>query len=129
MKTIAVLALVVGLGLGTTSAFALASKQPGHPKRGATSATGPTGATGAAPKGKAYGWYCRDQSRKHVQGQKGTPFSQCVTAMAKLKSGKTNSPAAACANLSKAHTPGQPGTPFSRCVAAGTKLLKDQHKP
>jgi hypothetical protein len=48
--------------------------------------------------------------------------------MAKLASGKTNSPQAACASMSKTHTAGEKGTPFSRCVAAGAKLLKDHHK-
>ena len=79
-------------------------------------------------KAKAYGRYCQDQSKKHVAGQKGTPFSQCVTAMAKLASGQTDSPKAACSAMSKKHVAGEKGTPFSRCVAAGAKLLRDQHK-
>jgi hypothetical protein len=79
-------------------------------------------------KAKAYGRYCQAQSKKHVSGQKGTPFSQCVTAMAKLASGTTSSPRAACAAMSKKHVSGQKGTPFSSCVAGGAKLLKDQHK-
>jgi hypothetical protein len=28
---------------------------------------------------------CKALSRKHVKGEKGTPFSRCVTAAAKLK--------------------------------------------
>jgi hypothetical protein len=44
--------------------------------------------------------------------------------MAKLATGVTSSPKAACANLSKARVAGQKGTPFSLCVAAGAKLLK-----
>jgi hypothetical protein len=36
-------------------------------------------------KAKAYGVYCQDQSKKHVAGEKGTPFSRCVSAAAKLK--------------------------------------------
>ena len=75
-------------------------------------------------KAKAYGRYCQDQSKKHVAGQKGTPFSQCVTAMAKLAHGSTNNPRTACKNLSKKHTAGQHGTPFSQCVSAGAKLLR-----
>jgi hypothetical protein len=77
---------------------------------------------------KAYGRYCQNQSKKHVAGQKGTPFSQCVTAMAKLATGKTNSPKTACAPMSKKHVAGEKGTPYSRCVAAGAKLLKDQNQ-
>jgi hypothetical protein len=128
MKSIALVLAVLALGLGTTSAFAVSGKHPSHPGHGATGATGPTGASGA-PNGKANGWYCRNESKKHVPGQKGTPFSRCVTAMAKLKSGTSSSPSAACAGLSKRHTPGEPGTPFSRCVSAGAKLLDDQHQP
>ena len=79
-----------------------------------------------AAKGKAYGRYCQGQSKTHVAGQKGTPFSQCVTAMAKLASGKTTSPKIACRTMSKKHVAGQKGTPFSRCVSAAAKLLKDQ---
>jgi hypothetical protein len=128
MKSFAFLAIVLAVGVASIPAFAVSSKQPSHPKNGATGATGPTGASAAAPKGKSYGWYCRNEPKKHVAGQNGTPFSQCVTAMAKLKNGKTHSPAAACASLSKSHTPGQAGTPFSRCVSAGAKLLRDQHR-
>src|SRR5437016_6160628 len=79
-------------------------------------------------KAKAYGRYCQNQSKKHVAGQKGTPFSQCVTAMAKLATGKTDSPKVACSAMSKKHVAGEKGTPFSRCVAAGAKLLRDQSK-
>jgi hypothetical protein len=79
-------------------------------------------------KAKAYGRYCQNQSKKHVAGQKGTPFSQCVTAMAKLASGQTNSPKAACSAMSKKHVAGQKGTPYSRCVVAGAQLKKDQKK-
>ena len=76
-------------------------------------------------KAKAYGRYCQDQSKKHVEGEKGTPFSQCVTAMAKLATGKTASPKAACKTLSKEHVAGEKGTPFSRCVKGAKKLLED----
>jgi hypothetical protein len=80
-------------------------------------------------KAKAYGRRCQDQdkSKKHVKGEKGTAFSQCVTAMAKLASGKTSSPRKACKHLSKKHKAGEKGTSFSRCVANGAKLLREQH--
>jgi hypothetical protein len=77
-------------------------------------------------KAKAYGKYCQNQSKKHVKGQSGTPFSKCVTAMAKLASGATTSPRSACKTESKKHVEGQSGTPFSKCVSAGAKLLHDQ---
>ena len=39
----------------------------------------------AKAKAKAYGKRCHGQSKKHVKGQKGTPFSRCVVAAAKLR--------------------------------------------
>ncbi len=78
-------------------------------------------------KAKAYGVYCQGQSKKHVKGEKGTPFSQCVTAMAKAASNKDLSPGQACKGMSKKHVKGQKGTPFSRCVKAAAKLRKAQH--
>jgi hypothetical protein len=81
---------------------------------------------GLPAKAKAYGRYCKDQSKKHEEGEKGTPFSQCVTAMAKLASGKSSSPRKACKELSKKHDEDEQGTPFSRCVSHGAKLLRDQ---
>jgi hypothetical protein len=80
-------------------------------------------------KAKAYGRYCKDQSKKRSDAEedtKGTPFSQCVTAMAKLASGATDSPRKACKELSKKHTEGDKGTPFSTCVKQGAKLLREQ---
>lgn len=77
-------------------------------------------------KAKAYGRYCQDFSKKHVAGTPGTPFSRCVTAMARLGSGRTDSPRIACRDLVKRHVAGEKGTPFSRCVVAGNELLKDQ---
>ena len=74
------------------------------------------------------GQLCQGESKKHVKGQKETPFSQCVTAMAKLHNGTTTSPAKACASMSRKHVKGQKGTPFSVCVAGGKKLLKSEKK-
>jgi hypothetical protein len=79
------------------------------------------------PAGHAYGWYCQNQSKTHVAGTPGTPFSACVTAMAKLASGTTDSPKAACAKESKKHVAGKPGTPYSNCVTGGAQLLKDKN--
>lgn len=113
--------LVSGLALLVSPALAFASAFPSDDGQPGPSATLPT-------KAKAYGHYCQNQSKKHVAGQKGTPFSQCVTAMAKLASGTTASPRTACASMSKKHVQGQKGTPFSNCVSSGAKLLKDKHK-
>ncbi len=132
--------LVSGLALVVSPAVALASgapSSPGAPDNQGTqtaaanrpSDTGQPGPGASLPaKAKAYGRYCQNQSKTHVADQKGTPFSQCVTAMAKLASGSTASPKTACAAMSKQHVSGQKGTPFSNCVAAGAKLLKNQHK-
>jgi hypothetical protein len=62
---------------------------------------------------------------KHEDGEKGTPFSQCVTAMAKLANGKTSCPRKACKELSKKPKAGEKGTPFSLCVSQGAKLLRE----
>ena len=60
---------------------------PGHNRSQQTSSNGTTG-TSSAPSpnrnGKAFGRLCQGESKKHVAGQKGTPFSQCVSAAAKL---------------------------------------------
>jgi hypothetical protein len=93
-------------------------------------AEAPTDARAKAPsvppsQAKAYGRLCQDQSKKHVEGEKGTPFSQCVVAMAQLQAGKARTPKAACRKLSKRHRKGRKGTPFSRCVKAGRKLEDD----
>jgi hypothetical protein len=132
--------LVSGLALLVVPAVALAAGAPSNPgapdNQGTQTAaanrpndTSQPGPNASLPtKAKAYGRYCQTQSKKHVAGQKGTPFSQCVTAMAKLASGTTASPRTACAAMSKKHVSGQKGTPFSNCVSSGAKLLKDKHK-
>ena len=111
-----------------TASLALAAGKPPN-KPGAPNAANQPGPNATLPsKAKAYGRYCQGQSKTHIAGQKGTPFSQCVTAMAKLATGEDNSPRAACISMSKKHVAGEKGTPFSRCVVAGAKLLKDQEK-
>jgi hypothetical protein len=77
-------------------------------------------------KAKAYGKLCQGESKTHVAGTRGTPFSKCVTDMAKLAHGSTHNPRTACNDESKTHVAGTPGTPFSTCVSAGAKLLKNQ---
>jgi hypothetical protein len=98
-----------------------ATGNPGHANKPQSTSTPNTQATPPA-KAKAYGVLCNKESKKHVAGQKGTPFSQCVTAMAKLATGETSNPAKACAKESKKHVAGQKGTPFSQCVSAAAKL-------
>jgi hypothetical protein len=95
---------------------------PEKPEKPATPGTG----AGLPEKAKAYGVYCKDQSKKHVDGEKGTPFSQCVNAMAKAANNEKVAPGKACKDMSRKHVKGQKGTPFSRCVNGVAKLRKDQ---
>lgn len=89
-----------------------------------------TPGTGASmpEKAKAYGVYCKDQSKKHVDGEKGTLFSQCVNAMAKAANNEKVSPGKACKGMSHKHVKGEKGTAFSRCVNGVAKLRKDQQQ-
>ncbi len=127
------LALLVGPGLAAGDPPA-GSPSGDHSQAGshpavtqAPAAETPPGPSASAnTKAKAYGKHCQGQSKKHVAGQKGTPFSQCVTAMAKVATSKTN-PTTACKTLSKKHVAGQKGTPYSKCVVAAAKLQK-QHE-
>ena len=130
------LALLVGPGLAAGdpppgSPSGDHSQAGSHPAVTQTPAAEPAAETppgpsaGAETKAKAYGSHCQGQSKKHVAGQKGTPFSQCVTAMAKVATGKAN-PTTACKALSKKHVAGQKGTPYSRCVVAAAKLQNEQ---
>lgn len=121
--------LTATLALSAVPAFALPSQVPqnqgtAHMSSNQPATPGPNAS--AKSKGKAYGKLCQNQSKKHVKGQKGTPFSKCVTAMARLASEQTRSPRNACRSESKKHVKGTKGTPFSRCVSAGAKLLKDK---
>ncbi|MDQ3678482.1 MAG: hypothetical protein M3401_17075 [Actinomycetota bacterium] len=134
------IALAAAFALSAVPAFALPPQVPSNQgtahipdnqgTQHAPDNPGPPATPGpnASPKAKAkaYGTYCKTQSKKHVKGQKGTPFSLCVTAMAKLANGQTSSPSKACKAESRKHIAGQKGTPFSKCVVAGAKLLKDQ---
>jgi hypothetical protein len=117
MKLQSKLAVVAGtMALGVFPAVAVGNG--GHPNN----STPPT----KASKAKAYGRFCQGESKSHVAGTPGTPFSKCVTDMAKLANGSATNPAKACANESKKHVAGHPGTPYSVCVSGGKKLLKQQ---
>jgi hypothetical protein len=118
MKLQSKLALVAGiLALGTFPAAALAAG--GHPNR-------PTTQTTPNKQAKAYGKFCQGESKRHVAGTPGTPFSKCVTDMAKLANGSATNPAKACRNESSKHVAGQRGTPYSVCVSGAKKLRKQQ---
>ena len=107
---------VAALGL---TPLAMASGAVAHPSKTHTTPS----------QAKAYGKVCQQAgaSKKHVAGQKGTPFSDCVTAMAKLahstKAHPSSAKACAASGESKKHVAGQKGTPYSQCVTAGKQLL------
>jgi hypothetical protein len=90
-------------------------------------ATGPTYGPVYAPPphAKAYGFYCKGQSKKHVKGEQGTAFSRCVKAMAQAARHEHMAPGRACKAESKEHVKGQQGTSFSRCVKGVAQLRKD----
>jgi hypothetical protein len=144
LKTIA--GLVGVLALSASPAFALNGNAPDNSGTSHAPSSTPAGPPATTPpsnqgtahksatpgpkaslpsKAKAYGKYCQTESKKHVAGTPGTPFSKCVTAMAKVANGKAN-PTTACKTESKKHVAGTPGTPFSKCVSGAAKLLDDQ---
>jgi hypothetical protein len=86
------LALLVGPGLAAGdpppgSPSGDHSQAGSHPAvtQTPTAETPPGPSASADTKAKAYGKNCRGQSKKHVAGQKGTPYSKCVVAAAKLQ--------------------------------------------
>jgi hypothetical protein len=115
------LALVVAPSAALAQGVDYAPAPPEHP-------THPTpGPKASLPeKAKAYGVYCRSFSKKHVKGEKGTPFSRCVTAMAKATTDDDTTTREACRGFSKKHVKGTKGTPFSRCVVAAAQAKKAQ---
>jgi hypothetical protein len=121
-------ALVGGFVLVAVPAMAFGSignghgKGHGHQVEYAPTVETPGPKAGLPEKAKAYGRFCQGESKKHVDGQKGTPFSQCVTAMAKAAHNERLTAREACKGLSKKHVKGQQGTPFSKCVEGVAKL-------
>jgi hypothetical protein len=123
------LKLVVGLAvlaLGLVPAIGMAdgpNYQPEGPNyQPETTPQGPK----TPPKGKAYGYYCRGESKKHVKGEKGTAFSQCIKAMAQADKNEKVTAKKACKELSKKHVKGQKGTPFSICVKGVAQMRKEK---
>jgi hypothetical protein len=124
IKRIAALTAVAALLVAPTAALATGPEYaPEHPTHPTHPMPGPK--SPLPEKAKAYGVYCRGFSKQHVKGQKGTPFSQCVTAMAKAATPPAETAKEACKGVSKVHVAGQKGTPFSQCVVAAAKLKKE----
>lgn len=100
---------------------------PGATQQQASMAEGrPKPDRGTARRLAAPGQYCRAASKTRVDGQKGTAFSACVRAQARLRKGTVTSPSKACKDASKKRVEGQKGTAFSACVKAGAQLLADR---
>lgn len=128
--------LVLAAALALTVPMVAQAKPSGDPPYGKAKGHGPVYAPGepgngdATPgpkagmpeKARAYGRYCSGESRKRVAGEKGTPFSRCVTAMARAAQQERITAKRACRGLSKKHVKGEKGTEFSRCVKAAAKL-------
>jgi hypothetical protein len=114
------MAPAVALAEGPT--YTPAPPHPTHPTHPAHPLPGPN-----APlpqQAKAYGVKCKSFLKTHEQGKKGTPFSECVKAMAIAATTKKTAKAA-CKALPKTHVKGQKGTEFSRCVVAAAKVKKE----
>jgi hypothetical protein len=109
---------VLAMGLLPATAGAVSYQPDYHPDHPPHPTT--------APKGHAYGYYCKGVSKKHVKGEKGTPFSKCVRAMRQADHDATVKAKKACKGLSKKHVKGQKGTEFSRCVKGVAQMRKEK---
>ena len=80
------------------------------------------------PKGHAYGYWCRGESKKHVKGEKGTAFSRCVRAHKRAANQPNLTAREACKDLKgqKHVSHGDKGTPFSRCVKTVVQQRKEE---
>lgn len=119
-------ALLAASAMLTAPAAALAggpeyAPEKPHPTHPANPTPGPKASM--PEKAAAYGVKCRGAWKTHVKGEKGTPFSQCVTAMAKAANGQ--SAKLACKPYSKKHVKGVKGTPFSQCVHNANQVRKE----
>ena len=122
MRITSKLAVIAGiLALGALPAVA-SGAAGGHPNN----STPHTNGAGQTSKAKSYGKLCQAESKQHSAGTPGTPFSKCVTDLAKLANGSATNPAKACKDESKRHVAGQRGTPYSVCVSGANKLLKQK---
>jgi hypothetical protein len=114
------IAVLLGvLALLVTPTAALATGPEYAPEEPEVTLPGPSASL--KEKTKAYGVYCKSFSKKKVKGSKQTPFSRCVTAMAKASTVKHTTPKKACTGFSKARVKGQKGTEYSRCVSSAAE--------
>jgi len=118
--TLTVAVAMLSLGLLPVGAGAVTYAPDYHPDHPAT----PKGPQ-AAPQGKAYGYYCRGESKKHVKGERGTAFSRCVKRLHLADGDDTIKPKKACKGLSKKHVKGEKGTEFSRCIHKVNEMRRE----
>jgi hypothetical protein len=120
--------LLVGvLALAAAPAAALAV-QPAEPGNGHGAAGEGPQPSSPPPTEKAYGYYCQDQSKEHVAGIPGTPFSTCVKAHELAAAHPNMRPGQVCKGTSGKHVKGEKGTPHSRCVAEIVELRKEERE-
>jgi hypothetical protein len=112
-----VLGLVPAVALAHGPGGGNSQNAPGH-----THTAGGGTSTNGTANSKAYGRLCQAESKKHVAGQSGTPFSTCVKDLAQAAKSSHPNPHRVCANESKKHVAGMKGTPYSQCVVAAAKL-------
>jgi hypothetical protein len=114
---------VLAMGLVPAMAGAVSYQPEYHPETHPETPKGPK----QPPKGHAYGYWCRGESKKHVKGEKGTAFSRCVQAHKRAANQPNLTAKQACKGVSKKHTPhGDKGTPFSRCVVTVAQQRKEE---
>jgi hypothetical protein len=131
MKLMVKIALVTGALALACGGAALAAQPEGVPKGNGpvyTPADPPTPGPkdGLPSQAKAYGRYCKGESKKHVKGEQGTEFSRCVKNMAQAVKQDHKAPGQICKGESKKHVKGEKGTAFSRCVKAVVQLRRDE---
>jgi hypothetical protein len=88
-----------------------------------------------APRGHAYGYWCKGESKKHAKGEKGTAFSRCVQAHKRAANQDNLTPRQTCKDLNKKHdrsgrhvAHGAGGTAFSRCVRSVVQQRKEERE-
>jgi hypothetical protein len=132
MNLVMKIALVTGVVALACGSAALAAQPEGVPKgKGPTYTPGestPGPKAGLPAQAKAYGRYCKGESKKHVKGEKGTAFSRCVKNMAQAATQEDKAPGRICKGESKKHVKGEKGTAFSRCVKAVNTLRRQERE-
>jgi hypothetical protein len=120
---------VLAMGLLPAIAGAVSYQPEYHPEHPSSHPPHPT----TAPKGHAYGYWCKGESKKHVKGEKGTAFSRCVRAHRRAANQPSLTPRQACKDLNKRHdrsgkhvSHGDKGTAFSRCVKSVAEQRQEE---